>query len=490
MNYKKILSELSKVYFFTLLIIPLTYIIRIVYSKILTVEQYGLFYSFLALFLTLDILINLGLGEAFQYYIAKYNSKNELYKTKNSLYKILKIQLSIATIIAITLTIFKNQIATIYFKTTLAQPLILIFIPVLFLNIFWRLTLNFSKGSNEINTYSTLNPARLILVFVFASFIYIIKVQSNILNLLLTFEIISYSIIFMYIFLLYKKYKSRLQIKKYSNTEEFSKIKTYAKYSFLSGFAGILMSRIDIIMLTALTDLKFVALYAVAFPTASLIQVFSNPLKTYLFPLVSNLYHEKNINKINEILTAIYNIGFVIFIPISIYFILFANQIIEIMFGQEYIEAAKILLVLSIGMFFMSFTLINFTILDAIGKIKTKNKIYYFAALINIILNLILIFKLKAIGAAIATTIVYIILMFTTLSILVKTFKINKKNWIKIVLLNLALGILINILIKTLSTSIFSSIIIGGILGLVYLSLVHILKITNYKHIIKLIFNK
>ena len=68
----QLLKRLSYVYFFALLVAPLGYLVRILYAKGFTVEEYGTFYALLALFGFLQVFCDLGFSQAIVYFIPKY----------------------------------------------------------------------------------------------------------------------------------------------------------------------------------------------------------------------------------------------------------------------------------------------------------------------------------------------------------------------------------------------------------------------------------
>ena len=84
--------------------------------------------------------------------------------------------------------------------------------------------------------------------------------------------------------------------------------------------------------------------------------------------------------------------------------------IILLMFGKEFIESVFILKLISIGGFFLFLSIINVYYLNAINKPAMNVKIFIVGAVINIILNLMLIPMYSYTGAAISSIISYFII--------------------------------------------------------------------------------
>jgi O-antigen/teichoic acid export membrane protein len=103
---------------------------------------------------------------------------------------------------------------------------------------------------------------------------------------------------------------------------------------------------------------------------------------------------------------------------------LLAKPIINILFGAQYLAAAPILQIYiwsSLGLFIGSGV---GSYLTAENKTKTIFGINFFAMLINIALNLILIPKYGLVGAAWATLVAYSIMPLWLLTIRKKTYEI------------------------------------------------------------------
>jgi O-antigen/teichoic acid export membrane protein len=103
-------------------------------------------------------------------------------------------------------------------------------------------------------------------------------------------------------------------------------------------------------------------------------------------------------------------IWFAIVVAISLSF--FSNEIINILYGQEYIESVKILRVLSFSIIFASISAVFVKILYA----ENYEKKYLFKNLlgvfVNIFLNYFLIKSYGALGAAYATLITLFIVNY------------------------------------------------------------------------------
>jgi O-antigen/teichoic acid export membrane protein len=68
----KLIKKGSRGYFFMILIAPVGYIIKVLVSNALSVEEIGIFYSVLGLIVLLSSYNDLGLTEALMYFLPNY----------------------------------------------------------------------------------------------------------------------------------------------------------------------------------------------------------------------------------------------------------------------------------------------------------------------------------------------------------------------------------------------------------------------------------
>ena len=101
------------------------------------------------------------------------------------------------------------------------------------------------------------------------------------------------------------------------------------------------------------------------------------------------------------------------------------------MFGKEFIESVLILKLVSIGGFLLFLNLINIYYLNATNKPIINAYIFILGAVMNIILNLILIPKYSYVGAAISSIISYFIIFVCEQRVVGLSLRLAKakKQW-------------------------------------------------------------
>ena len=171
-----------------------------------------------------------------------------------------------------------------------------------------------------------------------------------------------------------------------------------------SGFMVMIYMRIDQIMLGEMVNDHEVGMYSAALKISEIWYIIPTILCNSFFPSIiagKKLSQKIYFKKFQRLFDVLFVISLVIAIGVTI----FSDQVIDILYGQQYSGAAAIL---TIHIWAAIFVFVgvggtNFFIIENL-QIKTFTRTALGATL-NIILNLILIPKFLAVGAAIATLI-------------------------------------------------------------------------------------
>ena len=178
------------------------------------------------------------------------------------------------------------------------------------------------------------------------------------------------------------------------------------------GFQGIVLCNIfltqtDSIMIGIMLTSEDVASYAVALKVAGLLTFFLNASNMVAAPLISKYYAESRIEQLRVLVRYISRL--VIFVTGFFAFavILFSEKILGL-FGSTYTDAATLLQILCVGTFFNSMTGPASYLLSLTGHQREVLLVLAGSAILNIILNYVLIAYMGLLGAAVATCIVTI----------------------------------------------------------------------------------
>jgi len=163
-----------------------------------------------------------------------------------------------------------------------------------------------------------------------------------------------------------------------------------------------------------------------------------------VFPLTAELWAKNMKDKLVSGISFFYRYSLLLLLPFAFIVFAFAELIISLLFTAQYIPAANSLRVLIIGTLFYFMAQINFSIFSGIGKPDVVAKITIGGAVLNIILNIILIPHFGISGAALATGVGYFIMAIMSTIMLRKyiTIQLPIIHWIKTIIFSLiSLGI-------------------------------------------------
>lgn len=477
---KLIIKNTFWVYLFIYVGIPIGYLIRIIYSRTLSVEDYGLFYSIIGFLAILSTFNDLGFSETLNYFGIRFYEQKKYSDLKSSFIYAILMQLSTALLICFLLFFLAPWLATHYFHSTNSINLLrLLLIYFLFANLIITLV-NFFKVKQDLFKNSLIGFLRLPLILLFSLGIFFFSNKLLVISLSWTMAYIFMVIVSL--ILIKKDFSFLKKIKFKWDFKLYKKLFSYSSMVLLGTGASILFTGLDIQVITFFRNLSEVALYSNAYAISNSLMLLITPISIVMFPLTSKLFANKEFLKIDYLVTIIYKLLFVLGSPIFLLFISFPKEILLLLFGSKYVPAANTLVILAIGFFFLVLANLNLTILAARGEVKPRVKIMYALTLLNIIIDVLLVPSIGYMGAAIGTTICLILMFFMSYRITKNKPKITLDFLIKTIFLNIVFFFTVLLLKKWLLMSIIlKATIIGLISFSLYFLIAYYLKLYDLK---------
>lgn len=244
----------------------------------------------------------------------------------------------------------------------------------------------------------------------------------------------------------------------------------------LSTIYGNLYQRLNIIILSYMHGTIYSGFFSNAYMIFSTLFFIPGNMSRVLIAHLYNYDHEKYPGKFQFSYDVYTKFLDIISIGISLPMFLFSSEIIELIYGRNYLPAAGILkiTVLAIPMLFN----ISGMLLTSIDKQDIRTRCQKYALIINIISNLVLIKFFGGEGAAYATVITYFFLNQSYNLSMLKYLKIKFISSIKNKCFILSIAIVLGSF-EHFSPLPFNFIISSCILGLLYSILIYILIITK-----------
>jgi O-antigen/teichoic acid export membrane protein len=215
-----------------------------------------------------------------------------------------------------------------------------------------------------------------------------------------------------------------------------------------SSLIGILMMHIDTLMLGYFKTVDIVGLYNAAYPMASFISIPLIALNLMYTPVATGLFSQNKLPELRRNYVVLTKWLVSLTLPVFLVMALFPEASIHLLFGQEYVAAAEPLRILAIGFIINNLLGPNGETLLALGRPNFILWSTVAAAVLNVILNILLIPSMGMVGAAIASLVALAAANLLRLPIIYSLVKAQpfSKNLFKPMVISIALAALVQII--------------------------------------------
>jgi len=422
----------------------LNYFYSILLARYLGVRLMGVFFLGITILNILSNFVMLGLDQSLLKFVSISLSQSNYTKAKKLIVFSIKIILIFSIILGVFLFLFKKTLSIYIFHDEVLNTVfvfIAIILPIFSLYTLLSETLKaFKKIALVVFSQNFIFPVITISTFLGLYFLGL-RLKAALMAYLIGSLVTVFLIVHFYKMLLIKEDMKNVIINK---KELFSVSIPVYWVSIMT----IFMWWTDIIMLGIFETPKEIGIYTAATKTAAFVAFFLMAVNYILPPIVAQLYSKRELNELELLVrrTARWNLIFSLLVT-SIFF-LFGKEILSL-YGKEFTLAYIPLLLLSFGQ------IINAGV-GSVGYILVmtgfQNKLVYIssaAAILNVILNAILISLFSIKGAALATGITLIVWNLTAAYFVYKDVKIKafSDSFMKIII-GVFLIVLVSLLIK------------------------------------------
>ncbi|HKM92598.1 MAG TPA: polysaccharide biosynthesis C-terminal domain-containing protein [Prolixibacteraceae bacterium] len=385
-----------------------------------TGDAYGLYYSLFALSLTLNILLDLGITNYNNRNIARYN-----HLLSKHMGNIIGIKLVLAVLYAAVCFIWA---AIVGYNNV--QIHLLVF---LVLNQFLLQFIQYFRSNLTALHLFTIDSLVSVIDRVFMILFCGILLFTNITNGVFKIEwfvyiqTISYLLAGIVIFLILLKHSGKIKLRfNFNFTLVFlKKTYPYAILVFLMAF----YNRFDTVLIERLLPhaegIRQVSLYAHGFRLLDAVSMFGVLFAGMLLPIFSRMIKMKE--NIDELVSFAFTLIIFLSLTTSISSYFYQVEIMEWMRYEHVAESAPIFATLIFGFIPISTTYIFGTLLTANGSIRQLNIMAAIGVFINIVLNLIMIPKYHALGAAYISLFTQVVTALVQVFIAVRIFHFKPK---------------------------------------------------------------
>lgn len=432
----------------------LSYFIIVIITREFGAEGLGV-YSFLLSFSALFFLFeDLGFSQLIIRDVSQKRSLKKKYFAQSLYVRLVISSISISILIAAIFVIDRPDLSLMLFLTGLYR----------FLSIIARGNTSFLRIDNKAQEISILNVFSRLIALTGA------LVASFLLNNLMIF------ILFLFISQLFEVVYSMYKVKGFSLMQPFdlifikNKLPLAVPFIFVGVFSFV-FAQFDTVMLSFMEGDAITGYYNASYKLLDALQILPGLLLTFGFPSISRMY-KKNKYALSFFLEKIlyFLFSFMVAVSIGVYFL--GNRILDFIYSISSIESFLVLQILVFGHLF-AFVSIPLTVFLASAK-KQKHVaiISGLCALLNVILNFILIPIYSLYGAAIATVSTYIFYFIILYYLSLRHIKLRIFRRFYVIILNSVLLILTILILH--KHSVICIISTGGI---VYISVLFLFEV-------------
>ncbi|MBI2673327.1 flippase [Candidatus Woesearchaeota archaeon] len=446
-SFKSLFKGAGFVFFGLIISKILGYAYRLIVAR-LGPEEYGLLSLGLAIAGILTTISLFGLDAGILRYVANFRASNENEKIRGSILSGIKLSTYFSLLIAFLLFVLSDYIALQFFH----EPRLSVIIKILAITIPFdnvrTIIVSALRGFEraEYDIYSRAITENIVKVIATLILIYL---GYGVFGATIAVSISLISSFFLAFYFIEKKVFPLIK-SKIANTEIKEELLIYSWPLLFNNLIVILLTWVDTLILGNMRTAAEVGIYNAVTPTSKLILIFPQALSILFLPIATRVYKNSK-----EELDAFYNITFkLIFIVNGLFlmiFLFFPKQVMNILFGAEYIPGYLGLIFLTVGFFIHGFMYNSRDLLLMVKKTRTIMYITTFSMIVNIILNIILIKNYGVSGAAMASGISYALMSFSMIVASAHVSKMNvfNLNYFKIVLSLFGSLFLVYILIKS-----------------------------------------
>ena len=217
-----------------------------------------------------------------------------------------------------------------------------------------------------------------------------------------------------------------------------------------------------------------VGIYNAALPIAFILTISLDLFKQLFFPIVTKEFSKGHKSVVKDLSQQVGKWIFTLSFPLLILIIIFPGELIKFIFGEIYMPASEALRFLSLGTMFIAIFDLSKELITIVGRTKLILLDVGSAAILNILLNFLLVPKYGITGAGIATMIsmIFMSLIFAVQAKRILGVLPIRRKMAKIFVIGIIAGLALYFLKSIVPINLFSLIILTFFYFTLYLTLI------------------
>lgn len=197
--------------------------------------------------------------------------------------------------------------------------------------------------------------------------------------------------------------RSSFRISHYIDRQWVKKLFLYGKFVFGTNISSMIYTSIDQVMLGVLLPVSAVGVFNIANRITNFAEVPLSAVAAIVFPQSVKRIETGGLEAVKYLYERSVGLLLAIILPVALVCFLLAKQLILLIAGSEYLDAAPILQVIVLATILQPFVRQFGVTMDSIGKPKTNFILLVIIAVINIAANYLFISNFGILGAAFGT---------------------------------------------------------------------------------------
>ena len=431
-HFRELIKGSGISFVFQILGIVCGYIFTLLVTRNLSAEAWGMFTIAFTILQIASIVGRLGMDTALLRFVGEYSSTGNLVLVRDVYLKALKLVVPFSIFLSFILLLLSPNIAKyIFHKDYLASffritSIALVPFVLLFIN---RESI---RGLKKIKEFSFLKNVSIPFLAFLILLLSLRFFKNNLLPL-----VVYVSAIFITFVLSLLLWLKNLKSKRFVDLKRSEISKTYTLRSIsyknllsvsipmlLSVSMLLIMKWTDTIMLGIFRSVQEVGIYSLAFKVSIITSTTLTAINTIAAPKFAEFWGKGDIKGLGKVARQSTRLIFWSSFPVLLILWIFPEYILSI-FGENFRSGATVLRILTFGQFVNSISGSVAYMLQMTGKQKAFRNIILLAAIINIVLNYLMIPYMGIKGAAIASTISLIFWNIVSVIYCYKSLKIN-----------------------------------------------------------------
>ena len=177
----------------------------------------------------------------------------------------------------------------------------------------------------------------------------------------------------------------------------------YGKFVIGTNLSSMLSKSLDQLMLGAMISPIATAIYGTAIKIANLVEVPTQSMAAIVFPKTAQRFEEEGVAAARQLYEKSVGVLLAMIIPGVLFVLLFPEFVIQLVAGDQYLDAVPVLRIAMLYSLFVPFSRQFGTLIDAMVRPGLNFFLVMMGALVNGILNYFMIQAWGIVGAALAT---------------------------------------------------------------------------------------